>query len=134
MHYALYTLPVEQEPVAGRQTWLEEGFRRTDDLLAWAKANDLYLILDLHAAPGGQGNDHNIADRDPATPSLWEDRRHQDKMVALWKRLAQRYKDEPYIAAYDLINEPNWGFADKADTNGCKEDGNACLLYTSRCV
>ncbi|HVK50858.1 MAG TPA: cellulase family glycosylhydrolase [Pseudoxanthomonas sp.] len=127
MHYGLYTLPVEQEPVAGEQTWLEEGFRRTDDLLRWAKANDLYVILDLHAAPGGQGNDNSIADRDPSKPSLWEDPRHQDKMVALWRKLAERYKDEPYIAAYDIINEPNWGFADRADTNGCKETGNAPL-------
>lgn len=127
MHYGLYTLPVDKEPVAGEQTWLEEGFHRTDDLLRWAKANDLYVILDLHAAPGGQGNDINIADRDPSKPSLWEDRRHQDKMVALWRKLAERYKDEPYIAAYDIINEPNWGFADRADTNGCKETGNAPL-------
>ncbi|WAC61903.1 cellulase family glycosylhydrolase [Pseudoxanthomonas sp. SL93] len=138
MHYALYTLPVEQEPVAGGQTWVEEGFRRTDELLAWAKANDLYLILDLHAAPGGQGNDNNIADRDPTQPSLWDDSRHQDKMVALWTKLAQRYRDEPYIAAYDIINEPNWGFADKSDTNGCKENGNAplkdLLVRTTRAI
>lgn len=127
MHWGLYTLPVDQEPVAGQQTWIEEGFRRTDDLLRWAKANDLYLILDLHAAPGGQGNDINIADRDPSKPSLWDDPRQQDKMVALWRELARRYKDEPHIAAYDIINEPNWGFADKADTNGCKETGNAPL-------
>ena len=138
MHYALYTLPVEQEPVAGGQTWVEEGFRRTDELLAWAKANDLYLILDLHAAPGGQGNDNNIADRDPMQPSLWDDPRHQDKMVALWTKLAQRYPDEPHIAAYDIINEPNWGFADKSDSNGCKENGNAplkdLLVRTTRAI
>jgi len=138
MHYALYTLPVDEEPVAGGQTWVEEGFRRTDDLLAWAKANDLYLILDLHAAPGGQGNDDNIADRDPAKPSLWDDPRHQDRMVALWKKLAERYKDEPYIAAYDIINEPNWGFADPDDRNGCKEEGNAplkdLLVRTTRAI
>lgn len=138
MHYALYTLPLAQEPVAGRQTWVEEGFRRTDELLAWAKANDLYLILDLHAAPGGQGNDINIADRDPATPSLWDDPRLQEKMVALWKELARRYKDEPHIAAYDIINEPNWGFADKDDRNGCKENGNAplrdLLVRTTRAI
>ena len=138
MHYALYTLPVEQEPLAGKQTWREEGFRRTDELLAWAKANDLYLILDLHAAPGGQGNDLNISDRDPDAPSLWDDPRQQDKMVALWKELARRYKDEPYIAAYDIINEPNWGFADKQDKNGCKENGNAplreLLVRTTRAI
>ncbi|HBK45170.1 MAG TPA: glycosyl hydrolase family 5, partial [Xanthomonadaceae bacterium] len=127
MHYALYTLPVEQEPVKGQQTWLEEGFRRTDELLAWAKANGMYLILDLHAAPGGQGNDINISDRDPSKPSLWEDPAQQDKMVALWRELARRYKDEPAIAAYDIINEPNWGFADRKDRNGCQETGNAPL-------
>ena len=127
MHYALYTLPVESEPVPGRQTWLEEGFRRTDELLAWAKANDMYLILDLHAAPGGQGNDINISDRDPAKPSLWDDPAQQEKMIALWRRLAERYKDEPYIGAYDIINEPNWGFADRGDRNGCRETGNAPL-------
>ncbi|KAF1691481.1 glycosyl hydrolase family 5 [Pseudoxanthomonas jiangsuensis] len=138
MHYALYTLPVEQEPVAGGQTWVEEGFRRTDQLLEWARANDLYLILDLHAAPGGQGNDINISDRDPDAPSLWDDPRHQDKMVALWRRLAERYKDEPHIAAYDIINEPNWGFADREDRNGCKEEGNGplreLLVRTTRAI
>lgn len=127
MHYRLYTLPVSQEPVPGRQTWLEDGFRRTDELIAWAKANDLYVILDLHAAPGGQGNDLNISDRDPATPSLWDDAANRDKMVALWRELARRYRDEPAIAGYDIINEPNWGFADPADRNGCKETGNAPL-------
>ena len=127
MHYGLYTLPVDQEPVKGQQTWLEDGFRRTDELLAWAKANDVYLILDLHAAPGGQGNDNNISDRDPDRPSLWDEPANQEKMIALWRRLAERYKDDPYIAAYDIINEPNWGFADHADRNGCKETGNAPL-------
>ena len=127
MHYALYTLPVEDEPVKGRQTWIEDGFRRTDALIAWAKANGMVVILDLHAAPGGQGNDLSIADRDPSKPSLWEDPAAQDKLVALWEQLARRYKDEPAVAAYDLINEPNWGFADRADVHGCKETGNAPL-------
>lgn len=127
MHYALYTLPVDQEPIAGQQTWIEDGFRRTDQLLAWAKANDLYLILDLHAAPGGQGNDLNISDRDPTKPSLWQDPAQQEKMIALWRKLAERYKDEPYIGGYDLINEPNWGFEDPNDKTGCAENRNAPL-------
>jgi len=127
MHYNLYTLPVDQEPVRGENTWLEDGFRRTDALIEWAKANDLYVILDLHAAPGGQGNDLNISDRDPSKPSFWEDMAHQDKTVALWVRLAERYKDEPFVAGYDLINEPNWGFSDPADKNGCAEKNNIPL-------
>ncbi|UNK48738.1 cellulase family glycosylhydrolase [Lysobacter sp. S4-A87] len=138
MHYELYTSPVSEEPVHGQQTWREEGFRRTDQLLSWVKANGMYLVLDLHAAPGGQGNDLNIADRDPAAPSLWDDAANRDKMVALWRKLAERYKDEPAIAAYDIINEPNWGFADAADKHGCSENGNAplreLLVRTTRAI
>ncbi|WP_242693115.1 cellulase family glycosylhydrolase [Sabulibacter ruber] len=127
MHFNLYTLPVEQEPVAGQNTWLEKGFQMTDSLLQWCKANRMYLILDLHAAPGGQGNDNNISDRDPAKPSLWDSEANKQKTIALWRKLAERYKDDPWIGAYDIINEPNWGFQSKEDKNGCAEKDNAPL-------
>jgi endoglucanase len=128
MHYNLYTLPIEQEPVKGKQTWLTRGFAMTDSLLSWCEANQMYLILDLHAAPGGQGNDVNISDRNPALPSLWESEENKQKTIELWKKLATRYKDEKWIGAYDLINEPNWGFADlENDRNGLNEPENGPL-------
>ncbi|MGX5819774.1 cellulase family glycosylhydrolase [Chitinophaga lutea] len=128
MHFNLYTLPVDQEPVPGQHTWLNKGFAMTDSLLAWCKANGMYLILDLHAAPGGQGNDVNIADRDPSKPSLWDSRPNQEKTIALWRKLAERYRNEPWIGAYDILNEPNWGFTDPVnDKNGIKEMNNAPL-------
>ncbi|HZJ37297.1 MAG TPA: cellulase family glycosylhydrolase [Gillisia sp.] len=126
MHYNLFTLPVEQESLTDRNTWLEEGFNMTDELLSWCAANKIHLILDLHAAPGGQGKDANISDYDPSKPSLWEGTANQDKMVALWKKLALRYKDEPWIGAYDIINEPNWNFTG-TNQNGCDETSNAPL-------
>ncbi|RPE05996.1 carbohydrate-binding protein [Chitinophaga lutea] len=114
MHYRLYET--------------EKGFTITDSLLAWCKANRMYLILDLHAAPGGQGNDLNIADRDGSQPSLWENEAHQQATVAFWRKVAARYKDEPWIAAYDIINEPNFGFEDPVnDKNGIKETKNEPL-------
>lgn len=127
MHFNLYTLPIEQEPVKGQNTWLEQGFAMTDALVAWAKANNIYVILDLHAAPGGQGNDFAISDRNPNTPSLWQSEANQHKMIELWRKLAQRYAHEPAVAAYDIINEPNWGFTHADDKNGCKETHNAPL-------
>ena len=65
MHYNLYTLPIEKEPVSGQNTWLVKGFAMTDSLISWCKANHMYVILDLHAAPGGQGKDAAISDADP---------------------------------------------------------------------
>lgn len=128
MHYNLYTLPVEEEKIAGQQTWISKGFEMTDKLVEWCKANGMYLILDLHAAPGGQGNDNNISDRDPSKPSLWESPANQQKTIALWKKLAERYANEPTIIAYDIINEPNWGFENpEKDKNGLSEKKNEPL-------
>ncbi len=114
MHYNLYTLPIEEEPVAGENTWLDKGFELTDSLLSWCEANNMYLILDLHAAPGGQGMESGISDYDPTKPSLWESQENRDKTVALWQRLAERYADEPWIGGYDLINEVNWNLPGNA--------------------
>ncbi|MDZ7634588.1 MAG: cellulase family glycosylhydrolase [Bacteroidales bacterium] len=108
MHYNLFTPPVEAEPVTGEITWLERGFAMTDSLLDWCAANEIYLILDLHAAPGGQGNDIPIADVDITKPKLWESELNRAKTVELWKRLAERYRDESWVGGYDLINETNY--------------------------
>jgi endoglucanase len=123
MHYNLFTLPIGEEPVKGGDTWLATGFELTDSLLAWCRANRMYLILDLHAAPGGQGKDANISDYDPAKPSLWESEENRRKTVALWRKLAERYANEPWIGGYDILNEPNWTFEGK-DKNGREDASN----------
>jgi len=111
MHYNLFTLPVEYEPAEGQQTWIDTGFELTDSLISWCRQNQMYVILDLHAAPGGQGYDQAISDYDPAKLSLWESEANRDKTVALWKKLAERYAAEPAVAGFDLINETNWNMA-----------------------
>lgn len=127
MHYQLYTLPVDKEPIAGQNTWVEKGFAMTDSLVKWCKAAHIYLILDLHATPGGQGNDLPISDRYPDKPSLWESKANQQKMIALWRKLAARYTNEPTIGGYDIINEPNWGFENAEDKRGTAETKNQPL-------
>ena len=125
MHYNLYT-PSIQEEKNGENTWIEEGFTMTDNLLKWCAENKMYLILDLHAAPGGQGNDAAISDYDTTKPSLWQSEANQKKMIALWKKLASRYRDNPWMGAYDIINEPNWNFTG-TNKNGCDENSNGPL-------
>lgn len=108
MHYNLFTLPIEKEPVAGQHTWLEKGFVMVDSVLKWCESNKMYLILDLHAAPGGQGRDAAISDYDNTKPSLWESAANRTKTVELWRKLAQRYANYSWIGGYDILNEPNW--------------------------
>ena len=127
MHYNLFTLPVEQEKIPGKNTWLSKGFAMTDSLLSWCKANHIYLILDLHATPGGQGNDVAISDRDSTKLSLWDSEPNRKKTIALWQQLVKRYGNEKWIGGYDLINEPNWGFESRTDAHGCAEKNNSPL-------
>ena len=83
----------------------DEGFELLDNLVSWCKQSGIYLIIDMHAAPGGQTG-QNIDDSINDEPRLFMDPRNQDRLVALWVKIATRYKDEPAVAAYDLLNEP----------------------------
>ncbi len=110
MHYNKLT------DLSNTDTYFEKGFQQIDSLLAWCKKYELYLILDLHAAPGGQ-SDEPISDYDPAFPSLWESETNKEITVKLWRKLAERYADEEWIGGYDLINEPKWEFGDEENPN-----------------
>ncbi len=101
MHYNLFAIN-SNPPV-----FLEKGFQIIDSLLSWCEDNQIYLILDLHAAPGGQSNE-NISDYNPAFPSLWESEQNKSLTVQIWRKIAERYKDKQWIGGYDLINEPKW--------------------------
>ena len=112
IHYNLFTLPIEDEPFPNSYTELNKGYELLDSLLSWCSENEVYLMIDLHGAPGGQGYNADISDYDSTKVSLWESEFNQNKTVELWKRIAERYKDEQWIAGYDLINEPNWNLPD----------------------
>jgi len=81
-----------------------EGFRLLDRLVAWSRAEHLYVILDLHAAPGGQTGT-NIDDS-AGYPWLYQSAQEQEHLIAIWRRLATHYRDEPTVLGYDLLNEP----------------------------
>jgi hypothetical protein len=82
-----------------------EGFALLDNLVHWCQRNGVYVIIDLHAAPGGQTG-QNIDDSANDQPELFMNPTNQDRLVALWVKLATRYHDDPTVAAYDLLNEP----------------------------
>ncbi|MDR1078727.1 MAG: glycoside hydrolase family 5 protein [Propionibacteriaceae bacterium] len=85
--------------------WHEPAFALVDQLVADCRRHGLYVFLDLHGAPGGQTGT-NIDDSPRRYPELFTDPAQQDATVALWVELARRYRDEPAIGGYDLLNEP----------------------------
>lgn len=81
-----------------------EGFKQMDKVIDWCRKYDLHLILDMHDCPGGQTGD-NI-DNGHGYPWLFEGEASQQLFCQIWQKIASRYKDEPVILGYELMNEP----------------------------
>lgn len=83
--------------------WNEERAARVDEVIRWAEKYGQYVILDMHELPGGQ------------TPVpycyggkmlFWSDPEFQRLTCGLWKRIAERYRKNPVVGAYEIMNEP----------------------------
>ncbi len=89
----------------GSLVFNQEMVGHLDRCLAWCKRHGVYLVLDMHGAPGGQTGT-NIDDSANDHPDLFTGREYQDQCVTIWQMLAARYAEEPAVAGYDLMNEP----------------------------
>ena len=98
-HYKLFT-DEDYMGLSGNQ----DGFQRLDSLVSWCRESNIYLILDMHDAPGGQTGD-NIDDS-YGYPWLMTSEASQQQFTEIWKKIAAHFKDEPVILGYDLLNEP----------------------------
>jgi endoglucanase len=89
-----------------RAAMLEEpgGMEWLDRAVAWGEKRGIYVVLDLHGAPGGQAADQPTGD--VSHNEFFKDHANVEKACALWTTLATRYKDRAAVAGYDLVNEP----------------------------
>jgi endoglucanase len=82
-----------------------EAFAYLDNVIELCAKHKIYTIIDLHALPGAQ-NQHWHSDNPTHKALFWDHKEFQDRVVHLWEVIADRYKNQPWIAGYDLINEP----------------------------
>ena len=85
----------DQNPYVYKQTgwdWLDQNIR-------WAKERGIYLVVNMHAPQG------RFVDRE-LTGGLWTNPENQERLLALWKEIARRYKDEATIAGFGPVNDP----------------------------
>ncbi|GEM_PF-129915 len=78
----------------------QEGWDWLEKNIVWARKYGVYLILDMHVPPGGYQS------WGYSGPFWGTNAQYRTRLNNLWKAIAQRYKNEPFIAGYDLINEP----------------------------
>ena len=80
------------------------GYEIVDTLLSWCEPYNMYVILDMHCAPGAQ-NGGPISDSD-GIARLWLEEDKKELTVQIWREIADYYSDNTLIGGYDLINEP----------------------------
>lgn len=83
----------------------EEAFKYLDNVINLCAKHQIYTIIDLHALPGCQ-NQHWHSDNPTQVAFFWVYKEFQDRVVHLWEAIAEHYKNNPWVAGYDLINEP----------------------------
>jgi len=83
----------------------KEGFAFLDRVVNICSKYDLYVVLDLHSAPGGQNQDWH-SDSGITKALFWEFRVFQDQAIELWKAIAAHYQGNPVVCGYNLLNEP----------------------------
>jgi endoglucanase len=91
------------------------GYELLDRVVDWCRREGLLVILDMHAAPGGQTGDN--LDDSWGYPFLFESAESQELTVNLWRKIAARYRNEPAVIGYDLLNEPIAHYFEAANLN-----------------
>ncbi len=97
-HYSL--LMDDERPLVLRP----DAFKWLDRAVEMAEEAGVYVILDLHGAPGGQSVDGPTGRVN--INQLWTDPARQEQTAWLWQRIAEHFRGRPTVVAYDLLNEP----------------------------
>src|SRR5689334_22578342 len=66
-------------------------FARVDEIVNWALARDLAVIVDFHHYE----------------EMMWDPWSNKDRYLGIWKQVAEHYKDFPSSVLFELLNEPN---------------------------
>jgi aryl-phospho-beta-D-glucosidase BglC (GH1 family) len=102
--------------------YIDAGFQKIDAFVALCKAQNIYVILDLHAAPGAQ-NCEQMSDSPDGVAHLWsEPAMYRQWTIDLWQTIAKRYASETAVGGFDIFDEPY-----DTESNGSFSTGDGTL-------
>ena len=116
------------------------AFDRLDWFVQNCSQRGMYVILDMHGAFGSQnGMDHSREINDGK--QLYYNQSNKDKTLNLWKKIAEHFKGNPAVAAYDILNEPgikaaatyslHWDFYNEIYNTIRSKDSNHIIIMES---
>ena len=112
----------------------QSGWDWLDLNIQWAKNHGIYLILNMHVPQGGYQSQGN-------GDALWDDTENQNRLLSLWKAIAEKYKNEVQIAGFGLVNEPvpsqsinQWNSLAQKLINGIRKINKNHLIFIEKAI
>ena len=96
-------------------TWKQNPWEKIDWVVQELSERGIYTLIDLHTVPGGGCPWGSCGRIGPNPNGFWGSSTYQDWVVDIWEEIAARYKGNPAVAGYDLINEPLIDYGEDAD-------------------
>ncbi|MCS7239552.1 MAG: glycoside hydrolase family 5 protein [Thermoguttaceae bacterium] len=90
--------PADRASVDEYRRWLEGALQRLDAALPACREAGILVAVDLHTPPGGRN--------ESAECRVFHDKQFQQAFLKIWEEIAARYRNEPAVWGYDLMNEP----------------------------
>ncbi|MBN1996706.1 cellulase family glycosylhydrolase [candidate division KSB1 bacterium] len=84
-----------------------------DDLLSMITNADMFAVISFRTGPGRSeftffwGEDDDWFDASYYNDQVWRDQAAQNAWAEMWRYTALRYRNNPIVAGYDLMVEPN---------------------------
>jgi len=88
----------DNRDIAEYNQWIDSQLDRLDQVLTLCRQYGVYVVVDLHALPGGRYEDRSMA--------MFYEPVYAAEFIRVWEKIARRCRDNPVIWAYDLVNEP----------------------------
>lgn len=96
-----YSVDADNSDSTTYNIWLDEELDFFDGVLSSLKSRGIAVVLKLHTPPGGF-----VTRTGAVTHRIFAESWAQTEIINAWQKIANRYKDESGIYAYDLLNEP----------------------------
>ena len=108
---------VDYKDIQGYKKWMASCLDKLDTLMPALKKYNMKVVIDMHMPPGGRYRDSLVfgtAGGEAASEYAQEGNRflmfdrkeYRKAFIDTWKQIAARYKGNPQVYGYDLVNEP----------------------------
>jgi hypothetical protein len=112
-HYKTKGVDSRDDAATATATISPENLKTLDDTVRWASQSHLWIILfiDSNCGQNSTQNEEMLAYCDPGHKypnghNFWTDPAARAKFIQIWRFIANRYKDTPYLGLFEPLPEP----------------------------